>query len=108
MRLGYREHPLERLDLGQAGGKRGHAGAQSAGSRSIGLRGLLLRNPLSDVSGDRDRPLCDAVDRDQSEGHLDIGARARSCAARELGSDVYKRRSNNPSLKRPDIPVAPE
>ena len=36
------------------------------------MPGLLLRNPLGDVAGDRDRPLCDAVDRDESEGHLDI------------------------------------
>lgn len=33
---------------------------------------LLLRNPLCDVAGDRDRSLYDAIDRNESEGHLDI------------------------------------
>ena len=37
-----------------------------------------------------------------------LKARVALTTAYAAGLRVYKRRSNNPSLKRPDIPVAPE
>jgi hypothetical protein len=59
-----------RLDLDQAVAS--YAGAKSSRGGGVRLPALLLRDPLRDVARHSDRPLCDTVDRNEGEGHLDI------------------------------------
>ena len=53
-------------------GQTSHAGSPSSRGGRFGLPDLLLRDPLRDVARRGDRSVRDAVDRNESKGHLDI------------------------------------